>query len=186
MKTALLIVDFQNDYFPTFNGAKFPLHQTEQAADKAAKLLAAFRSKGLPVVHVRHVFQGENAPFFGEGTQGAEIHASVAPIEGEAVVIKHQINSFRDTELLEILKKQGIEKLIVAGAMSHMCIDAAVRAACDFGFQCAVAHDACATRDLEFNGKVVPAEQVHAAYMAALAFAYAQTDTAENLINELK
>jgi nicotinamidase-related amidase len=55
-----------------------------------------------------------------------------------------------------------------------MCIDATTRAAADFGFQCAVAHDACATRDVEFNGKKVAAPDVHAAYMSALDFAYAK------------
>jgi nicotinamidase-related amidase len=54
-----------------------------------------------------------------------------------------------------------------------MCIDATTRAAADLGFECVVAHDACATTDVEFNGAKVPAAEVHAAFMSALAFAYA-------------
>jgi hypothetical protein len=63
-----------------------------------------------------------------------------------------------------------------------MCIDAVTRAAEDFGYECAVAHDACATLDLEFNGITVPAAQVHAAFMSALSFAYANVTTADELI----
>ena len=66
--------------------------------------------------------------------------------------------------------------------MSHMCIDAVTRAASDFGYNCTVAHDACATLDLTFNGVTVPAEQAHAAYMAALQFAYAKVLATEEII----
>jgi len=72
-----------------------------------------------------------------------------------------------------MLDAKGIEEVVVIGAMSHMCIDATSRAASDFGYKTIVVHDACATRDLEFGGQVVPAAQVHAAQMAALGFAYA-------------
>ena len=58
--------------------------------------------------------------------------------------------------------------------MSHMCIDATTRAAADLGFECVVIHDACATRDLEFQGKPVAAEAVHGSFMAALGAAYAR------------
>src|SRR3546814_14756141 len=67
--------------------------------------------------------------------------------------------------------------------MSHMCIDAATRAASDLGYRTTVVHDACATRDLEFDGQVVPAAQVHNAYMSALAFAYAKVTTADEYLD---
>jgi nicotinamidase-related amidase len=63
--------------------------------------------------------------------------------------------------------------------MSHMCIDATTRAAADLGFHCTVAHDACATRDVEFAGNKVSADKVHAAYMSALAFAYAHVHSSD-------
>ncbi|MFC3150354.1 cysteine hydrolase family protein [Litoribrevibacter euphylliae] len=167
-KTALVLVDFQNDYFPTFSGAKWPLSETETAAQNAAILLDHVREEGLPVVHVRHESLAENAPFFQVGTEGADIHHSLKPLPDEAVVVKHKVNSFLDTNLNSILKDQGVIRLVIAGAMSHMCIDAIVRAASDLGYECVLVHDACATRDLEFNGVKVPAEHVHAAFMAAL------------------
>ena len=181
-KLALLLIDFQNDYFSTYDGAKWALSETEAAARNGAALLAKFREKGLPVIHVRHEFPSQDAPFFVPGSDGAKIHDSVAARSDEPVVLKHQINSFKDTNLDDILKQYGIEQLIIAGAMSHMCIDAATRAANDLGYQCHVAHDACATLDLEFNGTTVPAQQVHSAFMSALGFGYCKVESTENLL----
>ncbi|MDN2665898.1 cysteine hydrolase family protein [Vibrio sp. 14N.309.X.WAT.E.F5] len=179
--TALLLIDFQNDYFPSYEGAKWALSKTEKAAEKGAQLLSAFRDKQFPVVHVRHEFPTNDAPFFLPESDGAQIHSSVTPLEGEPVIVKHQINSFRDTELNKVLKEQGVEKLIIVGAMSHMCIDAVTRAATDLGYECHVAHDACTTLDMEFNGVTVPAAHVHAAFMAALSFGYCNVATASEL-----
>ncbi|UOE82653.1 cysteine hydrolase [Vibrio splendidus] len=183
--TALLLIDFQNDYFPSYKGAKWALSETEKAAEKGAQLLKAFRDKQLPIVHVRHEFPTNEAPFFLPDSDGAQIHSSVTPLEGEPVIVKHQINSFRDTELNKVLKDQGIEKLIIVGAMSHMCIDAVTRAATDLGYECHVAHDACTTLDMEFNGIKVPAAHVHAAFMAALSFGYCNVATASELESQL-
>lgn len=120
---------------------------TEAAAEQGAKLLKVFRNKNLPVFHVRHVFVGENAPFFAENSNGVQFHPLFEPKEGETVITKHEINSFRGTtDLHAQLQAQGIERLLIIGAMSHMCIDAATRAAADLGYQCHVAHDARDTR----------------------------------------
>ncbi|MGB1238279.1 MAG: cysteine hydrolase family protein [Pseudomonadales bacterium] len=180
--TALLIIDFQNDYFPSFEGAKMPLYQTEQAAQRAAELLEMFRAGDGFIVHVRHEFEGDGAPFFAAGSQGALIHPSVAPIGDEVVVLKHHINSFRDTKLAELLNAQGIEKLVVVGAMSHMCIDAAVRAGVDLGFDCQVVEDACATLALEYQGVEASAQQVQASFMAALKMGYCEVVSSTELL----
>lgn len=184
-KTALLLIDFQNDYFPTYTEAKNPLVATEAAAEQGAKLLAEFRDQGLPVIHVRHEFPTNEAPFFLPNSEGAQIHPLVAAQDNEVVIVKQQINSFRETDLQKVLDDAGIKKLVIVGAMTHMCIDAVTRAAVDCGYECAVAHDACATMDLEFDGVTVPAAQVHAAFMAGLGFAYAQVASADELLAEL-
>lgn len=181
-KTALIIVDLQNDYF---QGGRWELEGTETAAANAARLLDHFRAKGLPVVHVRHEFPTSDAPFFVPGSEGVKVHPTLTEQEGEPVVIKHQINSFRDTNLKGILDELGVDGVLICGAMSHMCIDAATRAANDYGYNCALAHDACATRDLEFKGVTVPANQVHAAYMAALGFAYANVASTDEIPSEM-
>ena len=133
------------------------------------------------MVHVRHEFPTNDAPFFLPESDGAQIHSSVTPREGEPVIVKHQINSFRDTKLDKVLKEQSVERLIIVGAMSHMCIDAVTRAATDLGYECHVAHDACTTLDMKFNGVKVPAAHVHAAFMAALSFGYSNVATANEL-----
>lgn len=178
-KRALILIDIQNDYFGT---GKWPLHGMDAAAANAAKILAAARAAGDKVIHVRHEFESAEAPFFTPNSAGAQIHPSVQPQAGEAVVLKHRVNAFRDTELKALLEAEGIEQITLVGAMSHMCIDATTRAASDFGYKATVVHDACATRDLEFRGQVVPASQVHTALMAALAFAYATIVTTDEYL----
>ncbi len=171
MKMALLLVDIQNDYFP---GGKMELSGMNEAAAKAAELLAAFRRRGWPTYHIQHVSLRKGAPFFVPGTPGVEINGLIAARPGETVVEKHFPNSFRDTGLQEQLSAAGVTELVICGAMSHMCIDASTRAAVDLGFSCTVIHDACATRDLAFGGQVIPAAQVHGAFMAALGSLYAR------------
>lgn len=175
-KRALILIDVQNDYFP---GGKWPLNGIESAADNAAKLLAAARARGDLVVHVRHEFPTEDAPFFTPRSEGAQIHSKVSSLDNEPVVLKHQVNSFRETDLKAILDRHGVDEVVICGAMSHMCVDAGVRAASDLGYRCIVVHDACATRDQEFQGKVVRAADVHAAFMAALGFGYAKLISTE-------
>lgn len=170
-KRALVVVDLQNDYFP---GGKWTLSGIDAASDNAGRLLAAARAAGEPVLHVRHEFRSEDAPFFTPGSPGAQIHPRAANRAGEPVILKHFVNSFRETELKPTLDGLGVTEIVLCGAMSHMCIDAATRAAADFGYQVTVIHDACASRDLEFSGVTVPAAHVHAAFMAALGFAYAR------------
>jgi len=171
MPTALLIVDIQNDYFPK---GKMPLHGIERAADRAAELLSHFRANKQPTFHIQHTWEDKTAPFFVAGSTGAKIHRSISAGPNEPVVVKHFPNAFRETRLLEELQKLSVKRLVICGAMSHMCIDATTRAAADLGFDCIVAHDACATTDVEFGKKKVSAADVHAAFMSALAFAYAK------------
>lgn len=179
---ALIVVDIQNDYFPH---GRWTLAGIEQAADNAAKLLASARSAGDLVVFIRHEFPtAEGAPFFAPGSAGAKIHSKVENHPQEIVITKNQINAFRDTNLKEVLDRHSIRQLVICGAMSHMCIDAVTRAATDYGYSCTLIHDACASKDLEFNGKVIPAEQVHAAYMAALGFAYAKTISTDEFLSQ--
>jgi len=182
MQTALIIIDIQNDYFP---GGKMELEGSPEAGLQAAKLLDAFRAKALPLVHVQHLSNRPGASFFLPDTQGADIHASVAPRAGETVMQKNFPNSFRATPLLEHLRGLGIDHLVIAGMMTHMCVDATTRAAFDLGFSCSLAHDACATRAVAFGDQRVAAAQVHAAFLAALNGLYAKVKSAAALAGEI-
>jgi nicotinamidase-related amidase len=178
-KQALIVVDIQNDYFPQ---GKWPLVGADAAADNAVRLLKAFREAGDSVVHIRHEFTSEDAPFFTPNSEGAKLHPKVLNQANEPVVLKHFVNSFRETELQSILDEQGVKELVVVGSMSHMCVDGITRAANDLGYSVIVIHDACASRDLEFNGTIVPAAHVHAAFMSALGFAYADVVSTDEFL----
>jgi len=180
---ALIVVDIQNDYFP---GGKWTLSGMDAAADNAARLITAARASDDLVVHIRHEFPTANAPFFAPGSTGVELHSKVQNREDEHVIVKNHINAFRETKLKEILDLNGIRDVVICGAMSHMCIDAITRAANDFGYNCILIHDACASRDVEFNGVKVPAEHVHAAFMSALGFAYAKAMSTDEFLKDNK
>ncbi len=169
--TALLIIDIQNDYFP---GGTMELEGADAAGAKAGEAIRRFRERKLPVIHVRHLSVRPGATFFIPGTRGAEIHPLVQPLPGETLVEKNFPNSFRATPLEKLLRDAGIQHLVVAGMMTHMCVDATVRQAADLGYKVTLLGDACATRAQSFEGEKVPARQVHAAFLAALNGIYAK------------
>jgi nicotinamidase-related amidase len=153
-KTALLIVDIQNFYFP---GDGPGLVNAELASLCAKEILKIFREKNQLVVHVRH-----------NAIKGFEIHKNVEPLPNEKVITKGEVNSFQGTDLLEYLNSNSISRLIITGMQTHMCVEAAVRAAHDFGFECVVIGDACATRDVKFLDKIVKAEDVQISTLATI------------------
>jgi nicotinamidase-related amidase len=179
MKSALILIDLQNDYFP---GGAMELVGMTQAAAKAQDVLTACRQARRPIFHIQHLALGPDAAFFRPNTVGVEIHESVRPLPGEALIQKHYPNAFRETGLLEALNNAGAEEVIIAGAMSHMCIDATTRAAFDNGLRGTVIHDACASRDLIFEGLTIPAAHVHGAFMAALGMRYARVMSVEEFL----
>jgi nicotinamidase-related amidase len=170
---ALLIIDIQNFYF---GGGSVPLTGPVEAATQARRVLDRFRERRLPVIHIRHM------PASGPATDQYAIRPEVAPIAGEKVIEKRYANSFRDTSLLETLRGLGVKRLVIAGMQTHMCVEAAARAAADLGFEVTVVADACATRPLEYGGVKVPANQVHASTLAALKGTYAKIVTADELL----
>ena len=179
MTQALIIVDVQNDYF---SGGAMELVGMDGAALNCQKLLQHFREHQAPLFHIQHLAARPGATFFVPDTDGAEIHASVRPETGESIIVKHFPSAFRDTDLHQALQQAEIDELVICGAMSHMCIDTTTRAAFDLGYQCRVISDACATRDLEFDGRKVAAADVHAAFMAALALPFARIETTDAFI----
>ena len=181
MSDVLVIIDMQNDYF---SGGNMELSGIDKAAENTKKILQFYRKKAKPVYFIQHFSNYKGAAFFVPDTTGVEINALLNPLESEKIIKKHFPNSFRETNLLEELQSANIKQLIICGAMSHLCIDATTRAAFDLGFRCTVVTDACATRDLTFDGNRIPADSVHGAFMAALFPVYAQLKKAEEIISE--
>lgn len=183
-KTALLIIDIQNDYFP---GGTMELASADETAQKAGKMLKHFRDNHLPVIHIQHIALQEGATFFLPNTPGAEIHKSVKPFPGEKIITKNYPNSFRDTELLQWLKTNNILNLVICGMMTDVCVDATTRASMDFGFHNTIITDAVTTRDRELDGETISAGQITKAYVAglnALGGLYAKVSTSDQYLKQ--
>lgn len=183
VKQALVIVDIQNDYFE--EGTNY-LAGSWDASLKAKKMLEFFRIKSLPIIHVQHLSVRHGSTFFIPNTKGADIHANVLPDNGEKVIVKNYPNSFRDTELLDYLKANNITDLVICGMMTHMCVDATARAAKDYGYNCTIISEACATKDLELNGCTVKAKDVQIAFLSALSYYYCRVMTINDYLAENK
>jgi len=168
-KTALLLIDIQEFYFP---GGKMQLENPEQAVMNAGLVLEEFRKRDYPVYHVRHNFE-----------PGGNIHSYVEPVDGEMVFSKNQVNAFLETGLLEALRADSIEALLLCGMQTHMCLEAAVRAGHDFGFDCTVIEDACATRALQYEELIIPAKNVHFSTIQTLEGSYAKVISTEELLD---
>ena len=179
--TALLVIDIQSFYF---EGGRLALVGPVEASRQARRLLDRFRARHWPVVHVQHLPKDQSAPSPESGDPQYRIHPDVLPLAGETVIVKHNANAFRDTELAAVLAKLGVAKLVICGMQTHMCVEAAARAAADLGFEVTVVHDACATRALAFNGVDVPAAHVHAAALAAIANSYARVVSTDEALAE--
>jgi len=177
LSTALIVVDIQNDYFPNGN---MELVNPDKAAANAAKVIEWFRENNRDnIFHVQHIASSPELGFFLPDTKGAEIHETVRPLEHENVIVKHFPNSFLKTDLESKLREKGVTKVVVVGMMTHMCIDATVRADVDLGYETTLIEDACATRDLSYEGKTTSAEQVHYAFVSALESMYAEVHSTE-------
>lgn len=179
---ALLLIDIQNDYF---TGGAMEVPGAEATAFTASSMLAFFRERSMPLIHIQHVAARRGATFFLPGTHGAEIHASVEPVPGEPVFQKHFPNAFHKTPLLDHLKGMDISRLVISGMMTQMCIDSTIRAAFDLGLRCSLASDACAARPMSFGGITVSADRVQAAFLSSLDGLFAKVATADDLIADL-
>lgn len=183
MNTALILVDIQNDYFP---GGKMEVPGSLDAARKAGELLALFRQEGWPVVFIQHVSDRPGATFFLPETPGSEIYPVIRPRAGEPVLRKHYPNSFRDTDLLGLLRDMQVSRLVICGMMTQMCIDATARAAFDYGFECLLAADACAARELTYGGRTIPADHVQGSFLAALHGIYGRVLKTGDILSRLQ
>lgn len=171
VKSALLIIDVQQFYFP---GGSLPLEGPEQASANIKKLLKAFRQRGDLVVHVGH-----------NAKKGREFHPSVRPRKDEKVIFKDEVSAFNGTDLLDYLKNKGVNRLVITGMQTHMCVEAAVRAAHDLGFECVLVHDACATRDLTFQDEKISARNVHLSTLSTLNNVYATVIDTNSFLKDL-
>lgn len=110
--TALIVVDIQNDYF---SGGKWELNNVDAAVNNAARVIASARVRGDTVIHIRHEILAADAPFFVPSSVGAQLHEKVGNQSDEWVIVKHFTNPYRETQLRDVLEKQGIKKSLFSG-----------------------------------------------------------------------
>lgn len=180
MTYGLILIDIQQDYLP---GGSHEVPGAKAAAQKAAQLLGLFREKEWPVFHVQHIAD-VSAPFFRPNTPGAQFYPLTAPLESERSFIKHTPDSFFETGLAEALQKAGVDKLVVCGMMTQMCVDTTVRAARPRRLPVELIADACAADSLSWNGEQLPATLVQAVYLASLSGSFAQVRQTQEFLAE--
>ena len=161
--SALVMVDCQN----TYREGVMQLTHVEPAILEAQKLLNKARTLGIPIIHIQHD-AGPGTPYDIRAEIGA-IAEEVAPKNGEAVAVKQYPNAFWHTPLEAQLKSLNIEHIVLAGFMTHMCINSTARGAFNLGFKPTVVASACATRSLVGpEGKVIDAQTMHDSALAAM------------------
>lgn len=179
MKKALILVDFQNDYF---EGGAMALHGMTEALNNANLLVKEAKKNNWKIYTVQHFSTRKGATFFLPNTKGVALHSDF-DIKDTTIIKKHFPNSFKETNLQKELDKENITNLVICGAMTHMCIDSTVRAGFDLGYKITLVHDACATKDLQFQGKIIKAKDVHFSFMSALASVFCEVKETQKIIN---
>lgn len=160
--STLIMIDCQN----TYTRGVMELDGVQDALDEAAKLLERARSAGIPIVHIEHD-DGEGSLYDIRADIG-QIVDRVAPQGDETVIVKNFPNSFVQTDLDDRLKAAGASNLVLAGFMTHMCVNSTARGAFNLGYAPTVVASATATRPLPGPTGVVPAEALQAASLAAI------------------
>ncbi|MBT2445439.1 cysteine hydrolase [Streptomyces sp. ISL-36] len=167
-ESALIMIDFQN----TYRSGVMALEGAEEALVAGARLLERARAAGTPVVHIIND-GGVDTPYDIRTPIGA-ISDEVAPVDGEAVVVKQFPNSFHATDLEKTLTHLGVEpgsgkNLVLAGFMTHMCVNYTAQGAFNLGYRPTVVAEATATRALTTPaGTVLPAAGLQAAALTAI------------------
>ncbi|WKG01950.1 cysteine hydrolase family protein [Mycolicibacterium sp. HK-90] len=166
--STLVLIDCQN----TYTQGIMELEGVQAALEQTAELLDRARSAGIPIIHIQHS-DGPGSLYDIEGESGAII-ASVAPREGEPVVVKQFPNSFVQTDLDDRLKGINASNLVLAGFMTHMCVNSTARGAFNLGYAPTVVAAATATRALAGpDSAPVPAAAMQSASLAAMADLFA-------------
>jgi nicotinamidase-related amidase len=183
-KTAVLVIDFQNEYFP---GGRMVIPDGASALENTRRLIKAADAKGIRVIHVQHVLPA-GAPLFAEGGKTVQFHPDMQPRSGETVVQKDNVSVFAGASAVvmdKTLKEAGIDTLIITGLMTHACVSGAARdaAAAPRGYRVIVSSDATATRDLQLaTGTSIDHKTLHAASLATVEDTYGDVMTTDAII----
>ncbi|MCU1047454.1 cysteine hydrolase [Stenotrophomonas maltophilia] len=191
-KTAVLVIDFQNEYFdakaaPGFAGGRMVIPDGQAALRRAKRVVEFADAHGIRVIHVQHVLPA-GAPLFAQGSINAAFHRDLQPRQGETVVQKDNVSVFAGASaavLDQVLKNAGIDTLIVTGLQTHACVAGAARdaAAAPRGYRVIVSSDASASRDLDLaGGQRIGHRALHEASLAQIEDAFGDVMTTDAIL----
>jgi nicotinamidase-related amidase len=176
--TALLVIDFQNEYF----SGVMPIPDGKRALRNAQLLIAHADKANIPVFHIQHVTP-VGSPIFAQQSVNSQFHSELQPGPRHTVLQKSSVSVFPTTDLDHRLKTAGITTLIIAGLMTHACVAGAARDAVPLGYAVIVVDDACATRNLDnADGSVLSHDSLHFAALASIADTFGDIVTTEQLL----
>lgn len=175
---ALLIVDLQK----AFDDPRYRPRNNPEAEANVARLLAAWRETGRPVIHVQHLSREAGSPYR-PGQPGCDFKDEVRPQAGELVIQKSTNSAFVDTGLGPYLEDKGIRTLVITGVATNNCVEATARMAGNLGYETYVVADATATADrTDLAGRVWRAAEIQALTLANLQGEYATVATTEEIL----
>ena len=167
MPTALVVVDVQQGMFT----CDPPPYHAAEVLERIGTLLERGRAAGVPVFHVRH--DGGPGHILAKGSAGWPHHPAVAPRIGELIIDKQHSSAFHDTDFHARLTERGIDRLVVAGLQTELCVDSACRAAVALGYRVVLASDGHTTWDTP----ALPAERIIAHHNRTLGRGFAELST---------
>lgn len=176
--TALLVIDFQNEYFD----GKMPIPDGAAALSNANRLIAMADEAGMPVYQVQHVTPA-GSPIFAQDGKTVAFHADAHVKPHHTVVQKSSVSVFPTTDIDARMKASGVDTLIVSGLMTHACVSGAARDAVPLGYNVIVAGDACATRDLKRPGaETIAHHALHQASLTTMADTFADVLSTDEIL----
>jgi nicotinamidase-related amidase len=165
--TALVVIDAQQEYFAPLG--KVVLPGGPAAVNRIARALAWARAESMPIVHIVHESRKPGAAIFAPGSPALAIHPEASAAPGEPVMTKHLPGSFTGTALEHFLRERGVERVILGGFMTQMCVDTTARQAAHLGFAVTVLSDATAAKAVQGpDGEAISADQVHRTHLGSL------------------
>lgn len=181
--TALVVVDVQKAFEEW--DASGQHRNNPDAVDRIADLLADFRAKGAPVIHIRHASLNPDSRFRAE-RPGHQVIDAAREAPGETVMVKNVNSSFIGTDLEEQLRHRGIDNVVVVGATTNHCVETTARMAGNLGFSTMLVRDATWTYDrIGVDGEHYTAEQVHAMTLANLHDEFVEVVTTADVTGRL-
>lgn len=177
-KTALLVIDFQNEYFT----GKMPIPDGAAALANTRELIDFADDHHMPVFHIQHIAPAGSA-VFAEGGETVKFHPDMQPRAQDVVLQKTTVSVFGSTDLDKRLKSAGIENLIISGLMTHACVAGAARDAAPLGYNVLVASDASATRAItRVSGEAIDKDALHKAALAEVEDTFGDVMTTAQII----